>query len=105
MDELNEMLTETVKSQIEDLKALQAGSEEHSNQVEDINKLYQLLNDQEERNNKRFDRWMEAAVDFAGVVLPLGFYGIWMKRGFKFEETGAFSSTTFKNLIRFFKPN
>lgn len=42
-----------------------------------------------------------------GIVLPtsqLIFYAVWMNRGFKFEETGAYSSTTFRGLFNRFKP-
>jgi len=50
------------------------------------------------------DRYVKIGIAMAEIVLPLGFYAIWMKRGFKFEETGAFTSTTFKGLIGKFKP-
>jgi hypothetical protein len=44
------------------------------------------------------------AVAGAELVLPLMFYGIWMRRGFKFEESGVYSSTTFRNLFSRFRP-
>jgi len=50
------------------------------------------------------DRCMRTGVAVGELVLPLMFYGIWMNRGFKFEETGSFTSTTFKNLLNRFKP-
>lgn len=50
------------------------------------------------------DRCVRTGVAVGELVLPLVFYGIWMNRGFKFEETGAFTSTTFKNLLNRFKP-
>lgn len=50
------------------------------------------------------DRCVRTCVAVGELVLPLVFYGIWMNRGFKFEETGAFTSTTFKNLLNRFKP-
>ena len=40
----------------------------------------------------------------AELVLPLMFYGVWMRRGLRFEETGTFTSQTFKNLFNRFKP-
>ena len=43
-------------------------------------------------------------VEVGLAVLSLIFYGHWMNKGFKFEETGALCSFTFKNLISNFKP-
>ena len=61
-----------------------------------------LMQQQKSRN-------LETAVNLAlgalGTILPLGFYGIWMAKGFKFEETGTFTSSTFKGLFRNFRPN
>ena len=37
-------------------------------------------------------------------IPPLMFYGIWMKKGFKFEETGTYTSTTFRGLFNRFRP-
>ncbi len=65
---------------------------------------------QEEAFQKRqvreqtLDRYVRAGVAVAELVLPLMFYGIWMGKGFKFEETGVYTSTTFKNLLNRFKP-
>lgn len=54
--------------------------------------------------DQMIDRCVRTGVAVGELVLPLVFYGIWMNRGFKFEETGAFTSTTFKNLLNRFKP-
>lgn len=54
----------------------------------------------------RYDNIREVAkigVDIMGIALPLVFYGIWMCKGFKFEETGTYTSTTFKNLFSRFR--
>lgn len=53
---------------------------------------------------QKIDRYVRTGVAAAELVLPLVFYGIWMGRGFKFEETGVYASTTFKNLFNRFKP-
>ena len=50
------------------------------------------------------DRCVKIAVGVAEIIVPLAFYGSWMKQGFEFEKTGSFTSTTFKNLINRFKP-
>lgn len=53
---------------------------------------------------QKIDRYVCLAVAGAELVLPLMFYGIWMRRGFKFEESGVYSSTTFRNLFSRFRP-
>lgn len=53
---------------------------------------------------QKIDRYVRVAVAGVELVLPLVFYGVWMKRGFKFEESGVYSSTTFKNLFNRFRP-
>lgn len=50
------------------------------------------------------DQYIKYGLEVVGIVLPLIFYGIWMNKGFKFEETGSFTSTTFRGLIGKFKP-
>lgn len=50
------------------------------------------------------DRYFRLGIGVAEIVLPLIFYATWMKRGFKFEETGTFTSTTFRGLFNRFKP-
>lgn len=54
--------------------------------------------------DQKIERYVRTGVDVAKLVLPIVFYGIWLKKGFKFEETGVYSSTTFKNLFNHFKP-
>lgn len=51
------------------------------------------------------DRYAKIGIAAAELVLPLMFYGVWMSRGLRFEETGTFTSQTFKNLFNRFKPN
>lgn len=50
------------------------------------------------------DRYFKLGLEAAGIILPLMFYAAWMKRGFKFEETGTYTSTTFRGLFSRFRP-
>ena len=52
---------------------------------------------------KRFDNFVRYFLEGIGIGAPLVFYGIWMKRGLKFEETGTFTSNTFRGLINRFR--
>lgn len=53
----------------------------------------------------RSDRIIKVIVDGATILVPIIFYNVWMNKGFKFEETGTYTSNTFKNLFSKFKPN
>lgn len=50
------------------------------------------------------ERYFRVGVAAAELMVPLIFYGIWMRKGFKFEETGTYTSKTFTGLINRFKP-
>ena len=79
------------------LKERQADGDEAARANEEQFKQHQL-------NDQVLDRYVKIGVSTAELVLPLVFYGVWMKRGLKFEETGTFTSQTFKNLFNRFKP-
>lgn len=125
-EEIQEMLEEEIKNQIGNLSSLEAGSEKHSTAVESLAKLYKLRldetknaldycekteNRESEEEFKRIqmleavkDRYVRIGIAAAELVLPLMFYAVWMKRGFRFEEKGTYTSTTFRGLFSRFKP-
>lgn len=48
---------------------------------------------------------IKLVIDGAAVIIPAGLY-LWLcSKGFKFEESGTFTSTTFRNLINKIKPS
>lgn len=125
-EEIRNLLEEEIKAEIRDLSTLELGSKEKSTAIEDLAKLYrlrieetrnewdfgekyyarendkQLKKDQLEEQVK--DRYFRLGVEAASIILPLVFYAAWMKRGFRFEETGTYTSTTFRGLFNRFKP-
>lgn len=127
--QLNVMLEDVLKGEIEKIPDLQAGSKEHSEQVNAVATLYKL-NIEEIENERSFQERCERTLDterefklkqdearsrfwigVAGVAKDIGIavgtmiaYGLWMKKGFQFEETGTFTSTTFRNFFGKFKP-
>lgn len=125
-EEIKDLLGEEIKSGIRDLSSLPSGSEEKSSAIEDLVKLYKLRIEETKNEwdfNEKYesrdsdiqfkkdqleeqvkDRYFRLGVEAAGIILPLIFYGIWMRKGFKFEETGTFTSTTFRGLFNRFKP-
>lgn len=125
-EEIRDLLGEVIKTEIRNLSTLESGSKEKSTAIEDLAKLYRLRIE-ETRNewdfNEKYesrdsdmqfkknqleeqvkDRYFRLGVEAAGIILPLIFYAVWMKRGFKFEETGTFTSTTFRGLFNRFRP-
>lgn len=52
----------------------------------------------------KYDRWIKLGCEVAKVAVPIIFYNVWMNRGFEFEETGSYTSNTFRNLFGRFKP-
>lgn len=48
--------------------------------------------------------FVKGGIEVFGVIAPIMFYSAWMKRGLRFEETGTYTSQTFKGLFGKFKP-
>ncbi len=121
----NELLEEVIDTQLSELKNFPIGSEERKKAISELAELCQLrtdyykanseelrvnnecikaLADNKHEKNDKVIQWAKIGVAAAELALPLMFYGVWMNRGFKFEETGAFTSTTFRSLFSKFKP-
>lgn len=132
-EEIRNLLSEEIKTEIEDLSSLDPGSKEKSQAIENLATLYRLKIeeskadwDADEKYNRRImeenqqsvenaqkseqlseqvkDRYFRVGIAAAEIVLPLAFYALWMKKGFKFEETGTYTSTTFRGLFSRFRP-
>lgn len=110
-DEVRKMLDEELKNDFDHLNCLPYECQERSEAVDDIVKFYKLKLEEDKRDaelNERSEgkivQGIKFGLELTGIVLPLIFYGVWMRNGFKFEEKGVFSSPTFKGLIQKFKP-
>lgn len=130
---IKELLSEEIAEEIQALSTLVAGSKEKSTAIDDLTKLYKLSIEEsrseweaDEKYNRRVmedeantrddelkqtqiaeqvkDRYFRLGIAAAELIIPLMFYGIWMKKGFKFEETGTYTSTTFRGLFNRFRP-
>lgn len=131
--DIEELLGEVIVAEIEAISELEPGSQEKSAAIDDLTKLYKLrieenksVWDADEKYHNRVmeekskaqdneikrqqisenvkDRYFRVAIAGAELLVPLMFYGFWMRKGFKFEETGTFTSTTFKGLLNRFRP-
>ncbi len=114
-EEIKELLNEEIKGEIQSLASMANGSEEKSAAIEDLAKLYKLgiegvkTAEDDCMRKKQLaeqvkDRYFRVGTAAVELVLPLIFYAVWMKRGFKFEETGTFTSSTFRGLFNRFRP-
>lgn len=122
MSEIQNLLDNEIVRRLKELDGMASGSKEIGVAIEDIEHLCKMRveerklnselesNAREERDKlvenaaKAKDRYIRLGLDVAGLILPLAFYGIWMYKGFKFEESGTFTSTTFRSLFNRFKP-
>ena len=130
---IKDLLNEEIATEIQNLSELKAGSDEKSSAIDDLAKLYKLRIeenkselDADEKYDRRVmegeantkddemkqrqleeqvkERYFRVGVAAAELMVPLIFYGIWMRKGFKFEETGTYTSKTFTGLINRFRP-
>ena len=122
MSEIQNLLDNEIVRRLKELDGMASGSKEIGVAIEDIEHLCKMRveerklnselesNAREERDKlvenaaRAKDRYIRLGLDVAGLILPLMFYGIWMSMGFKFEESGTFTSTTFRSLFNRFKP-
>ena len=120
--EIIELMEREIITLIKELSMHHPGTEEFDDITKAIDALYATLNkekslmleevkienDLELQRNANEDNkiWsaIKCGIDFAGITLPLIFYGIWMNRGLEFEKEGSFTSATFKGLFGKFKP-
>lgn len=125
-EENRSLLEEEIRAEIKRLGSLESGSQEHTIAVDSLTKLYKLKLEEDKNTYERLDKIENREIDqesktaqmaesvkdryfrfgmaAAELVLPLMFYGVWMRRGFKFEQDGTFTSQTFRGLFSRFRP-
>lgn len=115
IEPIKQKLDEEILRELENLSSMDQGTKEHTDAVDSLAKLCKMRNEddrlnielnekKEDRNDKKEDRIVKIGIASAELVLPLMFYAVWMRRGLKFEESGTFTSQTFRGLISRFKP-
>ena len=82
-------------------------SEEYERLLETLETLYRLNIDEfsirvEEEKNRN-DNKVKIIIEGVAIGTTLVFNMVWMRKGFRFEETGAYASTTYRYLIDKFK--
>lgn len=102
---------------IREFKMLESATDEKTKKeiTERIILLYKQKIDEDKNEQERvrmynearsasIDRRLKLGISIFETTLPLVFYFIWLVMGFVFEETNAYSSFTFKNLLNRFRP-
>lgn len=111
MAEIKKLLDDAIETEINNLNSA-SDKDEKSEVIKNLAALHKLrIEEIKTETEKAFqldentlDRYAKIGIAAAELVLPLMFYGVWMNRGLRFEETGTFTSQTFKNLFNRFKP-
>lgn len=118
-NETAKLMEDVIVARLNELKSLDADSENRGDIQKEIIELSKLLIENDkveldfaERRDKReaeakdmkWDRYARYGLEIMGIGLPLVFYGVWMNKGFRFEETGTFTSQTFRGLFGRFSP-
>ncbi|WP_347256120.1 hypothetical protein [Anaerostipes sp. PC18] len=115
MEKTRKMLEEEIEEKLKFISSSDPDSKEHSMAVQDLSVLYKLKIEEDknvfdwaenlrEHGERSKEQKIRLLLDGVSIVLPMMFYGVWMRKGFKFEETGSFTSTTFRGLFNRFKP-
>ena len=97
-NEYAKIVAEIYKAKVDELKIEQA----------DRHDQIQLEIEQKKIKNDRAMRIVEAVLRFVGTTIEVGVPAILLavefEKGLDYEKEGVFTSSTLKNLIRFFKP-
>ncbi len=105
------IVDETIDDLLDELSTTDPSTDEYKKVAEQLTVLCKVQNEKQklqlelnETKQKDLMNKVRLGIDAAGLVLPLIFYGLWMKRGFEFEKEGTFTSTTFRGLFNRFRP-
>ena len=103
MAEIKKLLDDAIETEINNLNSA-SDKDEKSEVIKNLAALHKLRIEEIKTETETLDLYAKIGIAAAELVLPLMFYGVWMSRGLRFEETGTFTSQTFKNLFNRFKP-
>ena len=113
-NEYMERMDKMVQSDLEKIEQMELGSQERLRAVETVDKLQKMRLDRNrladeqaeshlkadrEFSDKRKDRIIKIILSLIEIGAPLALYGTYLSRGFKFEEEGTYTSSTFRSLI------
>lgn len=98
-------IKENIEIKFKSLRNMEKGSEEYTETLQsicsDYEKFEEFKNHHEKSNDEFISEWIKLGIELVGamtcvvssVILPY----LFMERGFRFEETGSYTSKTFQN--------
>lgn len=102
--EIKKQMEAEVERLLEELTKVDPCSEDYRDitaRIRDINSAIEMSG--VDKKNVIY-QGLDVGIKAAGVILPIVFYSVWMKRGLEFEKEGTFTSGTFKGLVKYFSP-
>lgn len=123
---LKNALDKKIEQSLKDLETLEEGSEAKKVAVENLDKLYKLhleetkvlmetldksekrrIEEESKKNDlkeRAFDRYFKIGLEIVLGVGQIVFCAIYLNKGFRFEETGTFTSATNRKCQSWIKP-
>lgn len=121
-DFIMEKLSNEIDAVFSALEEVQAGSEEYNAIVKNLKDLYTLRNEEtkvigelelkeaqinteyelkaDEADRSRKWKFVDWAFRILELAVPIGAYTVWQRMGYRYEETGAIRSWTFRDLFK-----
>lgn len=93
------------------LNDLDPGDEKYQKVADNLSTLCKIKNEQNKTRDDYFDKLNRCKLDKLKIgtdvmisVASYALFNMWMRKGLKFEETGTFTSTTFRSFTGLLKP-
>lgn len=112
--EIKELLDEAIETEIRNLEDCPEGDEKvqaiknlaslHSLRMKEIETEAEEEASKQKQKSDKIDRVVKIIIEGVETLVPLAFYGILFGQGLRFEESGTFTSTTFRSLLNRIRP-
>ena len=77
----------------------------HEKELKEMDSARDEAKLQDQKKARKMEVIKDIALGVTGIGLPLLAYRLMFKEGMKFEQTGTYTSQTFKNLLKNIRPN
>ncbi len=93
------------------LNDLDPSDEKYQKVSDNLSTLCKIKTEEDKARNDSIDRWNKRRLDMWKIgtdvmisVASYALFNMWMRKGLKFEETGTFTSSTFRSFTGLLKP-
>lgn len=77
----------------------------HEKELKEMDSARDEAKLQDQKKARKTEVIKDIALGITGIGLPLLAYRVMFKEGLRFEQTGTYTASTFKNLIKNIRPN